>query len=245
VGKPDSGGSRGQQLGDPVAPSSGGHGEIIPQQVVQRAMNTAQIGLTKVAVEANQVLSVLCANVRRNLSSEEIELWDEYVDDYLVGRARMEEDKLAEVLDAVCKKSSEMVETQGWAKEISNAIAEKVVSDASNEEIAKRTIEEEALVDDISAKFLGYKSDLQNFTRSKFTDIISKYVVLVSKSFLLEGRLDVDSTEATEENIKVSREIAVSVLENLSTVIKTAYEAGRIYLAEKEDTNGLSKMVDA
>jgi len=245
MAKPNFGGSRGQQLGNPVAPSSGGQGEIIPQQVVQRNMLAAQTGLAKAAFNANQILSVLCSTVQKNLSQEEVGIWNECVDDYLLGRVQIEEEKLVEVLSDVCKKSSDVVGAQTWSKELSDAIAEKVLSDTSNEEISKRMYaqegEDEEIEEKVKEEVESLKSDVQDFTRSKFVDELSKYVVLISKSDLLEGKLNVDSTERVGENINISREIAKEVLGNLSTIVQSAYEAGRQYLNERiGDTDAVS-----
>lgn len=236
-GKPNFGGSRGQQLGNPVAPSGGGQGEIIPQQVVQRSINKAEIGLTKATANANQVLSVLCQTVRKNLSEGEVSVWSECVDDYLVGRSEIEEEKLVSILSDVCQRSESLVKAQDWAKELSVAIAEKVVSDASYEAVSKKLFsledqdyDEEEVRGEIEAGFSLHKSSVEGFVSDKFVEIVSKYVVLISKSALLDGRLDVDSTEFASENIKVSREVAKEVVQNLSMIIKTAYEAGRQYL---------------
>ncbi len=245
LGKPSFGGSRGQQLGNPVAPSGGGQGEIIPQQVVQRNMNDAEIGLSKAAFNANQVLSVLCSQVQSNLSQNEIRVWDEYVDDYLVGRSEIEEEKLAEVLNDICKRASASVEAQGWATQFSNAIAEKILLDASNEAVSKRMFvqeetraygdedEESDVRIDVDTELHIHRSELEKFTLSKVVDVFSKYIVLISKSKILDGELTVDSTESTSENIRVSREVSREVLRNLSTILRTAYDAGKEYLNTK------------
>jgi hypothetical protein len=235
LGKPNFGGSRPQQLGNPKAPSSGGQGEVIPQQVVQRSMNSAKTSLTKAVFNANLVLSVLLQTVRKNLSQEEIELWDEYVDDYLVGRSQIEEEKLAQTLNDICLKVSSVVEAQTWCKEFSDTITEKILQDASNEEVSKRlyeneTQEPEQVEEVVKSELETKRGELERFTSGKLVDELAKYAVIISKSKLLNGELDVDSTESTSENIRVSREVAEEILENLSTIVKTVKETGKQYL---------------
>lgn len=236
--KPNFGGSRRQQLGDPVAPSSGGQGEIIPQQVIQRNTNNAEVNLTQATVSVNEVLSVLCDNVTNNLSKEELEIWNEYVDGYLVGLSEIEEEKLATLLGEICKRSEGMVKDKAWTHELSNAIAEKILSDALNEAISKSVLsvedatteQEDRIKEEQSTLIEQHRSEVENFTRSKFVENVSKFVVLVSKSMILDGKLDVDSTELVSENIKVSREVAKEVLQNLSLITKSVYDTGKLYL---------------
>ena len=247
LGKPDFGGSRSKELATPVAPSNGGHGEIIPQQVVQRNMRDAEVSVSKAAFNANNVLTVLLSQVQKNLSQEEFGVWEEYVDEYLVGRSEIEEEKLASVLDDTKKRASSVVEKQPWAKEFSKAIAEQILADVSTEEVSRMMFAEtekaeaefiagerdDLDVESVNIDFHIYRSDLENFTLGKFTDVISSYIVIVGKAELVSGKLDVDATETTDENIRVSRDISREVLSNLSTIAKTVYETGREYLQEK------------
>jgi hypothetical protein len=240
-------GSLGQSLGNPVAPSSGGQGEIIPQQVVQRNLTGAEVSLSKAVFNVNSVLQVLLSKVRKNLSEAELDLWDEYVDDYLVGRSEIEEESLVEVLDDINKKAKSVIETQTWTKEFSLSIANQVLTDAQAEEKSRamfaetEKVEEEFIagerdgleVEEIQIDLSVHKGSLEEFTQSKFTDIVSRYVVLIAKSELLSGKLDVDATEATSENIRVSRNVSKEVLRNLSDITKTVYQFGREYLQEK------------
>lgn len=234
--KPNFGGSRGQQLGNPVAPSSGGQGEVIPQQVVQRNMTKSEIGLTKAVAEANQVLSLLCDNVKEKLSSEEIAVWSDYIDEYLVGRSEIEEEKLLSVIQDVCGRSENVVKSQAWAKEFSDAITEKIFSDALNEEVSRKFVQsedewsEDEVINSVKKSLSEHREPVSEFALGAFSSIISKYIALISKSMILEGKLDVDVTEFAGENVKVSQEVAKEVLRNLSTISKTAYEAGKQYL---------------
>ena len=255
LGKPNFGGSRSKELATPVAPSNGGHGEIIPQQVVQRNIRDAEVGVSKAAFNANNVLAVLLSQVQKNLSQEEFDVWGEYVDEYIVGRSEIEEEKLASVLDDTKRRASSVVETQPWAKEFSNAIAEQILADASTEEISRMMFAEtekaeaefiagdrdNVNVESVNIDFHTYRSDLEVFIHSKFVDIVSSYIVIVGRSELASGKLDVDATETTSENIRVSRDISREVLANLSMIAKTVYETGKEYLQEKlGETNAIS-----
>lgn len=247
LGKPSFGGSRGQQLGNPVAPSGGGHGEIIPQQVIQKNMSKAELGLSKAAFNANTVLSVLLSQVQETLSEQEVSIWDEYVDNYLIGRADIEEEKLASVLDDVCNQSSKVIRSQDWVKEFSTSISDLVAREAEKEEVSRwmfaetEKAEREFIagerdgteVESVNMDFHINRSELEKFTQDKFVDVVSRYVALIGKSEILDGKLDVDATEAVDENIKVSREISREVLRNLSTIALSVYESGREYLQNK------------
>ena len=250
--KPNFGGSRTKENNGGVAPSNGGHGEVIPQQVVQRNMTNAEICLSKAVFNVNNILSVLLSQVQNNLSQAELDVWSEYVDDYLVGRSEIEEEKLAEILTDIQSKSSAVVETQPWAKEFSGAIAKKVFEDTKAEETSRlmfqkaEAIEQDyiagkrdnALMTDEDVDIQIDRAGLEEFTQSKFTDVISRYIVLISKSEILDGKLDVDATEATSENIRVSRTVSKEVLRSLTDIANEVYSAGKKFLQEKIVENG-------
>lgn len=245
------GGNRASNLRTPQSPSMGGHGEIIPQQILQKNKASAEVGIAKAAYSVNELFSPLTSNVLK-LESDEIPLWEEYVDSYLIHKAEIDIE-VSSVLDSIGQRAVVAVKSQAWVDELAKAIEDKAT--AVEEETQKNkalyrlekkkedgfisgTIEEksdnsDALVQEIVIN----KGDLHSVIFDGLVNTLSKYVVLVAKNHLLQGKLEVDGTELKENNIRVSREIANEVMENLSSIIHSVYEDGLNYLESIGETN--------
>jgi len=227
-------GSKTKTLGSPVPPSSGGQGEKIPQQTIQRNIAKAEVDISKAVVKVNDVLLVLMSKVKSNLSDEELPLWEEYVDEYLIGKSDMEEDELKGVLDGVCERAKTALEGS-WINEFSRDIVEKIIADENDEIQVKALYREESGEEPeiYVNKSSFYKEELSQYVRESLLYTVSNYCVLVAKSVIMEGFLDVDATEAVSNNIRVSKDVAKKVLGNLSSIINSVYEDGRKYLESK------------
>ena len=246
------GGSKTKTLGNPVNPSQGGQGEIIPQQVVQRNMANAEVGISKAIYNSNEVLASLISRVKANLSGEEVEIWEEYIDGYLVGKSEIEEPELKDVLDDICKRSLSILETQPWTKDIANAIVDKVLvvegrvqmdkalyrlSQEAEEDFISGKSEEPNLDGSVVVNLLSYANELHGVIFESLVETVSRYAVLISKSYLISGKLEVDATERNSENIRVSREISKEVLQNFSSIVSHVYETGSAYIQERINGN--------
>lgn len=227
-------GSKTKTLGSPAPPSSGGQGETIPQQTIQRNVAKAEVDITKAVVKVNDVLSTLLGQVKSNLSDQEMPLWEEYVDDYLVGKSDIEETELKDVLDSVCKIVRSSVDG-AWVNDFSREIVDKIISDENLEIQVKALYREEAGDEPEAAVNLAslYKDELMSYVKENMLYTVSNYSVLIAKSAILDNYLDVDATEAVSNNIRVSKKIAKEVLQNLSTIANSVYENGRKYLQTK------------
>lgn len=239
------GGSRTKTLGNPTSPSAGGQGEVIPQQTIQRNMAQMAVGISKASYGSNEILKTLLSQVRKNLNPEEIELWEEYVDGYLSGKSDIEEKELKDVLDDICNRSISVIKSQAWVKEISSAISSKVIEDQTSLEKDKVLYKlsqkaeqdfiegnsEDLSVENVPAVDLSsYESGLHGVITDSLALSFARYEVLVSKSILLSGNLDIDPTEQNGENIRVSREVGKEVMKNLSTIVNQVYKLGSEYI---------------
>ena len=239
--QPAFGGNKVKELGAKTTPSNGGQGEVIPQQVIQRNMTAMEVGISKATYGANEILSTLVSTVKRNLSQNEIEIWEEYVDGYLVGKSDIEEDDLKTVLNKVCERSNSSMRTQGWVSEIANSITNKIIENQTIEETGRLSLrasqkaEEDFIVgktDDMSVEDVpvvnlsGYKESLHGVIFESLIGTVSKYIVLVSKAHIFSGKLEVDPTEFKDNNIRVSREISKEVMQNLSAILRYVYNEG-------------------
>lgn len=237
-------GSKTKTLGSPVPPSSGGQGETIPQQTVQRNMAQAEVMISKAIYSSNDILATLLKTVKSNLDDEEFPLWEEYVDEYLIGKADIEEKSLKGVLDDVCDRTLNPIRGASWVSDFSREIVEKIIS-AEDSEIQAKSSLKDGFEDDLETEAVVnhsafYKEELSNFVRENLLYSLSKYAVLIAKSKILDGNLDVDATEAVSNNIRISREIAKEVLQNLSAIANSVQENGRLYIQTLGDQDANS-----
>lgn len=238
-------GNQTKELGAKTSPSNGGQGEIIPQQILQRNMTAMEVGISKATYSANEILATLTATVRKNLSQDEIPVWEEYVDSYLIGKSDMDEVDLKSVLDNICLRSKDSMRGQEWAKDISMSITDSVIGKQVTLEIGKAmmNMSQKAEEDFISGKsdtalveqqpmisLLDYRENLHGVIFDSLIETMAKYIVLVSKSHLLSGKLEVDPTEFKDNNIRVSREISKEILQNLSAILHYVYNDGALSL---------------
>ena len=217
-------------------------------------MTNAEVGISKAIYNANEVLASLLLKVKNNLSQEEIEYWDEYVDAYLTGKSGMDEVELKDVLDDICNRAKTTLDSQGWTEEIAKAIYDKVLETQSATEVdrisynlAQRAEDDfiagksdSLLVEQPSVDLSVYTDGLHGVIFNSLVNGVARYAVLVSKSHLLQGKLEVDATEFVGQNIGISREIGKEVLQNFSAIVNSAYQAGANHLHERINQNAVN-----
>lgn len=233
LGLGKTGGSKTKTLGNPKAPSSGGHGEKIPQQIIQRNISKAEVSVQKAIYSSNEILSTLLNQVHANLSQEEFDLWDEYVDEYLIGKSNIEEKELRDVVNDVCKRTIDSIRGNPWTGEFSGAIVQSLIDAENSEIMAKASLEDEEPKEAVVNLSALYKDELSAVVLESFLRTLARYAVLISKSKIVDGNLDVDATEAVSNNIRISREIAKEVFQNLSVIVNSVFEDGRTYIQTK------------
>ena len=227
-------GSKTKTLGSPVPPSSGGQGEKIPQQVIQRNLANAKVGISKAIYGSNEILATLLKQVRVNLSDEEFGIWEEYVDEYLIGKSDIKEKELKDVLDDVCNRTVISLKEGSWATEFSSSIVDNIIYAEEKEILVEDSLKEESEIAQATVnKSALYREELSGFIKENLLYTVSKYAVLIAKSKILDGNLDVDATEAVSNNIRISTEIAKEVLQNLSVIVNSVFENGRTYIQTK------------
>jgi len=244
IQQPQFGGNRASNLRTPQSPSAGGHGEIIPQQVVQRNKSAASVGIAKASFGVNELLRPLIGNVLK-LESDEIQLWEEYVDSYLIGKSDIEAD-IRSVLDSIRQRAVTSLKSQPWVEEISKQIEEKAISIEQETQKNKALYRMEKMAEDAFIAGENVENlpseelpmldrlELHSVIFNSLVERLSTLIVLVSKNHLLQGKLEVDGTEIKENNIIVSREISDEVMRNLASVIHSTYEDGLSHLENVE-----------
>lgn len=231
-----------KELNGKVQPSQGGQGEVIPQQIIQRSMRDAKLTLTKAVKESNEILLSLVNQVKSNLAPEEIGIWEEYVDSYLTGKSDIEEEELKGVLDSVQKQAKAVISTQRWVEDISNAITDKILEVETNVQRDKALYRaekkaeedfvagEENQIEDFEVDLSMHRENLHGVILENLTTLLANYCILVSKSHLFAGKLEVDATERVSKNISISGEIAGEVLQQFARIVNSVYEIGLNYI---------------
>lgn len=253
IQKPAFGGSATKELNGKVQPSGGGQGEVIPQQVVQRNMTGMEVGVSKAVYSANEVLASLISKVKSNLSEGELSVWEEYIDGYLIGKSDIDEPELKKILDNICERATVVLRSQSWTKEFSAAIYDKVVAEKTLEELGKaqERAEHKAEEDFITGKSdsmdtSNVEIEMLNVTNlygvisDSLAKTVAQYAVLISKSRLVSGELEVDPTEFRDNNIRISRDISREVLQNLSSVVEKVYSDGMKHLQYTGESDAIS-----
>jgi len=247
------GGSRTKTLGNPVAPSAGGQGEVIPQQIIQRNMANAEVGISKAVFSAVEILSALLFNVNEKLSQTEMEVWNQYVDNYLTGKSDIEEVALKDVFEDVLGRIYASVGEQDWVADFSNAISRKALADAisyekshkaflAEQDAEQKYIEGESDGIDVEENDIALdvnETELSLAVHKSFAENVARYSVLHLKS-KLASTFGVDATEAMDNNIRVSRETSREVLQSLSEITKAAYESGIKFIQTTGDQDAVS-----
>jgi hypothetical protein len=230
-------GNQTAEVGAKTLPSAGGYGEIIPQQILQRNMTAAQVGVAKSAFATVELLRPPLTNARNALNDVEFELWDEYVDGYLLGKSDIEEERLREIFDTVVGKTQEKLETQSWLAELARSLAEKIVSDVQSRKSLlfdlSFDLSEENLHGINSSPDTEVNPDVQNtqdiaqsVTRA-LAHAIARETTLTAKGMLAENlgkNLGIDPTETVADNVRVSRNAAEAVVKNIKPIIDRVYQ---------------------
>lgn len=239
-----------------VNPSQGGQGQIIPQQTIQKNFAKAEVGIAKAAYAVNEILMELTKTVRANLSPSEVEIWDEYVDGYLTGKSKLEHDELEQVFQKIHQRASAEFENQSWIAEICASLVSRVMEveesvwkDKAFHRAARQAEQdfiegksEDLHVEEPNVNLSEYAEKLHRVIFASLLDVLSRYTILASKSHLLQGKLEVDPAELRDDNIRVSRDIAKDVLQNITVIIRRAHESGVEFMESMESTQNAENM---
>jgi len=216
-------------------------------------MANAEVGISKAVFSAVEILSALLFNVNEKLSQTEMEVWNQYVDDYLTGKSDIEEVVLKDVFEDVLGRIYASVGEQDWVADFSNAISRKALADAisyekshkaflAEQDAEQKYIEGESDGIDVEENDIALdvnETELSLAVHKSFAENVAKYSVLHLKP-KLASTFGVDATEAMDNNIRVSRETSREVLQSLSEITKAAYESGIKFIQTTGDQDAVS-----
>lgn len=212
------------QIGDPKAPSSGGMGESIPQQIVSRNRAKIEVSIAKAAYTGNQILGSLLSSIRA--SNNDIDGWEVKFDNSVIGKSQADlttEAVIADTFNTIV----ENLDRAEWVDTVSRDIASHI---QSSNEMTVQGKAMEALLSKAETEFIaGERDDLSltedeiestkvkshdlflSVKRSLIESIVPK-IILVSKSALMEYKYPLDTRDHTDHNnLKLAREIAEKV----------------------------------
>lgn len=228
-------GNRGSnQIGNPQAPSSGGQGEVIPQQVVSRHRAKIEVSVSKASYAGNQHLGALIASIRN--AANDVPAWEKRFDEAVVGKSQADMATEA-IISSSFNSILDVLDRADWVDTVSKDIA----SVLSGSILGKRKSEiENSLKKKIEAEFIsGDREDLSytdeelkqlseaespnlflEVKKALLENLIQK-ILLVSKSSIMEYKYQLDTKDQTDNNnLKLAREVAEKVYNLMPQILE-------------------------
>lgn len=220
------------QIGDPKALSSGGQGEVKPQQIISRSRAKIEVSISKAVYAGNQILGALLNSVRG--SNNNFQSWEKRFEQSVVGKSYM--DLVSEtVIDDTFNTMADSIEKSEWLDTVSVELARAYVESHNEQneirwrsDLAKQAEmkyisgESTELLPDQSASFprKSVTNDLVTEIRKSLVEKIVTLSILVSEKSIVEDKSEIDTTDITDNNnIKLARSISEKVYGLLPQVV--------------------------
>lgn len=212
------------QVGDPKTPSSGGQGETIPQQIINRHRAKIEVSISKAAYAGNQPLGALLHSVREH---NDIKAWESVFEKSVVGKSSADlvtETAIADSYNAIV----DVLDGADWVDTVSKEISSFLSSKMAD---SLRVSMEEQFRSKADMEFIAGKRDeiefsdeeLQQLSRVETPDLfipvkrsllesLVPKIILVSKSAILSHKYAIDTRDVSDNNnLKIAREVAENV----------------------------------
>lgn len=213
------------EVGDAKAPSSGGQGETIPQQVISRHRAKIEVSVSKAVYASNQIIGGLIRAVTDG--GNDLSTWESSFDSSIVGKSQADlitESAIADSFNCLV----ESLDRADWLDTVSSDVAGLL--SAKLYETTRARVERqyqqkaetefiEGLRDDIALTEVELqelskvsKSDMFLDVKAAILSTLVPKILLVSKSAILEYKYPIDTKDQTDNNnLKLAREIAEKV----------------------------------
>ena len=222
------------EIGNPTAPSGGGHGEIKPQQIISKNRSKIEVSISKAVYAGNQILGSLINSVRTD--KNDFPDWEKRFENSVIGKSYM--DLVSEaVIDDSYNAMAEVLERSDWIDTVSHDLASAYLENFNEQDknqklsdITKRAefefIEGKRLdllpsADEMSS--LAQKSltdDLVNHTKRLLLEKIIPASLLVAEKEIISDKLEIDTTDITDNNtIKLARSVSEKVYSLLPQIV--------------------------
>lgn len=218
------------EIGNPKAPSSGGHGEVKPQQVISRSRAKIEVSVSKAIYAGNHILGALINSVKD--SNNDFKNWERRFEQSVVGKSYM--DLVSEtVIDDTFNVMAETIEREDWLDTVSVELARCFV-DSHNEQREARWNSDEAKraetryiygeSDDLLPTIdpsprTSVTNDIVDSIRKSLVEKIVSNAILVSEKSITDNA-NVDVTDITDNlAVKVARASAEKVYSLLPQIV--------------------------
>lgn len=192
------------EIGNPKAPSSGGHGDIIPQQIISRNRTGIEVSISKAVYAANQILGSLINSVKNEKNN--FNLWERRFEDTVIGKSTM--DLLSEtIIDDAYNMLSSLLETTDWL-------------DALSVELSKASVEDYNLIhsEDVQEKSI---SSIPPITME---DVCNQIVIAMKSQRESEESIKISAKERADEIEKEVQKRLSTIISNIPTPLDTTKE---------------------
>lgn len=227
------------QVGDPKAPSSGGQGDTIPQQVVSRHRAKIEVSVSKAVYASNQPLGGIIKAVRDG--QNDLKAWEEKFDLAVVGKSQADlvtESVISDTYNIIldCLDRAEWVDTVSGdvagiisstlhAKSLAT-LTEQYQKKAESEYIAGERDDLSLMESELQELATVSKSDLFLEVKSALLQSLIPKIILVSKSSIMDYKYPIDTKDQTDNNtLKLAREISEKVYQLFPQVMEEVYKS--------------------
>lgn len=235
IGNRGAGGKNGGE--EKAPPSSGGQGEVIPQQIISRHRAKIEVSIAKAVYAGNMSLGGLIYSVR-NSNNNDLNSWELAVENSIIGKSATDLITESVITDAY-NTLLESLDGTDWVDTVSNDLSKFVsgrlhgFSQAQKSEMLRQRAEEEfisGLRDEISPNeeeirlLQGQEApNLFLETKAAFLRILIPKILLVSKSALMSHSYAIDIKDKTDNNsLRIAREVSEKVYQLLPQVMEEA-----------------------
>lgn len=227
------------QIGDGKAPSSGGQGETIPQQIVSRHRPKIEVSIAKAVYASNVPLGGIIRSVREG--ENDLKAWEEKFDAAVIGKSHTDmvtESIITDAYDTLV----DFLDRAEWVDTVSSDIAgflstrDSEIKRAQLEEHYRNVAEREFIEGNRESLELTEAEigEISSVTKSnRFIEIkaaligsLVPKIILVSKSALMEHKYPIDTKDQTDNNtLKLAREISEKVYTLFPQVLEEAQKS--------------------
>lgn len=233
IGKNSDGKSGTNQIGDPKSASSGGQGEVKPQQIISRNRAKIEVSISKAIYAGNQILGALLNSVKS--ANNDFDVWEKRFEQSVIGKSHM--DLLSEsIIDDTYNSISDVLFGTEWLDTVSVELANLYVNEWNERQLSiiRSTKTKQAEMDFIEGKSDTLLPDLDETTlenknvtnelvasiKKSLLERIIDTTILVSEKEIVGNKSGLDVTDITDNNnIKLARTVAERVYDLLPQIL--------------------------
>jgi hypothetical protein len=226
------------KIGDPKAPSSGGHGDAVPQQIVKRNSAVIQTTISKAVYMGNRVMGGIVNTAR---DGNDLDGWEKDFDAAVLGKS---DSPSKPTIDDTAKVIRNILDKASWVDTLSDEVVKAVIGNEeiglkdsirgemiqkAEEEFIQGERDELVLTEDEEQKIVNI-SLAQNFPqmreqiRRSLLGSITGIIIFISKSAILDHKYSLDTMDNTDNNtLRLARGVSAKVFGMLPKILNEVY----------------------